>query len=224
MQITRDEMAAMIDHTNLKAYADEAAIRQLCEEARTFHFACVMVNPAQVRRCAGILADGQVTIGAVVGFPLGQATIRTKVFEAEDAIAGGAGEIDYVLNIAELKNGDTGYIAEEMKAIVGLCRGKGVVSKVIFENCYLTDAEKRQAAEIARQVRPDFVKTSTGFGTGGATVDDVRLMKEVVGDAVKVKAAGGIRDRASALAMIEAGARRIGASAGVAILKEWDNA
>ncbi len=221
MKITKETLASMIDHTNLKADAGEDAVRRLCDEARQYHFACVMVNPAQVRRCARFLLDGAVPIGSVVGFPLGQATIRVKCFEAEDAIANGAREIDYVLNVAELKNGDTGYIAEEMRAIVALCREKGVVSKVIFENCYLTDDEKRQAAAIAREIRPDFVKTSTGFGSGGATLEDVRLMKAVVGEAVKVKAAGGIRDRKTALAMIEAGAERIGASAGVAILEEW---
>ena len=224
MTITKEALASMIDHTNLKADADEEAIRRLCDEARRYHFACVMVNPAQVRRCARFLAGSGVPIGAVVGFPLGQATIPVKVYEAGDAIDGGAGEIDYVLNVAELKNGDTGYITEEMEALVALCREKGVVSKVIFENCYLTDDEKRQAAAIARKVRPDFIKTSTGFGSGGATLEDVRLMKAAVGDAVGVKAAGGIRDRQTALAMIEAGATRIGASAGVAILEAWPEA
>ena len=219
MNITREQLAAMIDHTNLKADATEAAIQKLCQEAAENHFAMVAINPAQVDRCRGFLAGTGVHIGACVGFPLGQNTLECKVFEAEDAIRRGADEVDYVLNVAELKNGNTEYIEREMQSMAGLCRAHGVISKVIFENCYLTKEEIRTAAEIAARVRPDFIKTSTGFGTGGATVEDVRLMKSVVGDLVKVKAAGGIRDTETALRMIEAGAERIGTSAGIAIVE-----
>ena len=138
----------------------------------------------------------------------------------KDAIEKGADEIDYVINVAEVKNNNYEYIKEEMEQIVAVCRKAGVISKVIFENCYLTDEEKTKVAEIAKEVKPDFIKTSTGFGTGGAAVEDVRLMKSVVGDTVKVKAAGGIRDLKTALDMIEAGAERLGTSAGVEIIKE----
>jgi len=152
---------------------------------------------------------------------LGQTTLECKIFETKDAIKKGADEIDYVINVAELKNKNYDYIKKEMEEIVKICKEAGKISKVIFENCYLTDDEKVKVAEIAKEVKPDFIKTSTGFGTGGATVEDVKLMKSVVGDEVKVKAAGGIRDLKTALAMIEAGAERLGTSAGVAIVEEY---
>ena len=221
MNITREQLAGMIDHTNLKAFADDAAIKKLCEEAKKYGFKALAINGAQIERCRKYLGDSPVCIGSTVGFPLGQMTIESKVFEAEDAIRKGAHEIDYVLNVSELKNGNKNYIEREMQEITGVCHAHGVVCKVIFENCYLTDDEKKAAAEIALKVRPDFIKTSTGFGTGGATVEDVRLMKAVVGDAVKVKAAGGIRDFETALAMIEAGAERLGTSAGVELMKHF---
>jgi deoxyribose-phosphate aldolase len=221
MKITKEELAQMIDHTNLKAFAEDAAIRKLCEEAKEYGFKALAINGAQIERCRKYLGDSPVLIGATVGFPLGQMTIESKVFETEDAIGKGAGEIDYVLNVAELKNGNKEYIEREMREITQVCHAHGVTCKVIFENCYLTDEEKRTAAEIALQVGPDFIKTSTGFGTGGATVEDVRLMKSVVGDALKVKAAGGIRDFETAAAMIEAGAERIGTSAGVELMKHF---
>lgn len=222
MNITKEQLARMIDHTNLKAFADDAAIKKLCDEAKKYGFKALAINGAQIERCRGYLGDSPVCIGSTVGFPLGQMTIESKVFEAEDAISKGAHEIDYVLNVAELKNGNTDYIEREMQKITEACHAHGVICKVIFENCYLTDEEKKTAAEIALKVRPDFIKTSTGFGTGGATVEDVRLMKAVVGDAVKVKAAGGIRDFETALAMIEAGAERLGTSAGVELMKHFE--
>lgn len=222
MSLTKEQLADMIDHTNLKAFADDAAIRKLCEEARGYGFKAVAINGAQIERCAKYLEGSRVHIGSTVGFPLGQMTVESKVFETGDAIRKGAHEIDYVLNVAELKNGNTSLIEREMREITEVCRANGVICKVIFENCYLTDEEKRTAAEIALKVRPDFIKTSTGFGTGGATVEDVRLMKSVVGDAVKVKAAGGIRDFETALAMIEAGAERLGTSAGVELMKYFE--
>ena len=222
MNLTKEQLAGMIDHTNLKAYADDAAIAKLCEEARRYSFRAVAINGAQIERCAKYLEGTDVHIGSTVGFPLGQMTVEIKVFETVDAIRKGADEIDYVLNVAELKNGNTHLIEREMREITKVCRAEGVICKVIFENCYLTDDEKRTAAEIALKVRPDFIKTSTGFGTGGATVEDVRLMKSVVGNEVKVKAAGGIRDFDTAMAMVDAGAERLGTSAGVELMKHFE--
>lgn len=219
--ITVEQLANMVDHTNLKAFADDAAFTKLCDEARKYNFKMVAINPAQTVRCKEKLKDSLVHVGAAIGFPLGQTTLECKIFETKDAIKKGANEIDYVINVAELKNKNYDYIKKEMEEIVKICKEAGKTSKVIFENCYLTDDEKVKVAEIAKEVKPDFIKTSTGFGTGGATVEDVKLMKSVVGDEVKVKAAGGIRDLKTALAMIEAGAERLGTSAGVAIVEEY---
>ena len=221
--VTVEQLANMIDHTNLKAFADDAAFEKLCDEAKKYNFKMVAINPAQTVRCKKKLEGSPVNVGAAIGFPLGQTTLECKIFETKDAIEKGADEIDYVINVAELKNKNYDYIKKEMEEIVKICREAGKTSKVIFENCYLTDDEKRKVAEIAKEVKPDFIKTSTGFGTGGATVEDVKLMKSVVGDEVKVKAAGGIRDLKTALAMIEAGAERLGTSAGVAIVEEYNN-
>ena len=219
--VTVEQLANMVDHTNLKAFADDAAFTKLCDEARKYNFKMVAINPAQTVRCKEKLKDSLVHVGAAIGFPLGQTTLECKIFETKDAIKKGADEIDYVINVAELKNKNYDYIKKEMEEIVKICKEAGKISKVIFENCYLTDDEKVKVAEIAKEVKPDFIKTSTGFGTGGATVEDVKLMKSVVGDEVKVKAAGGIRDLKTALAMIEAGAERLGTSAGVAIVEEY---
>lgn len=221
--VTVEQLANMIDHTNLKAFADDAAFEKLCDEAKKYNFKMVAINPAQTVRCKKKLEGSPVHVGAAIGFPLGQTTLECKIFETKDAIEKGADEIDYVINVAELKNKNYDYIKKEMEEIVKICREAGKTSKVIFENSYLTDDEKRKVAEIAKEVKPDFIKTSTGFGTGGATVEDVKLMKSVVGDEVKVKAAGGIRDLKTALAMIEAGAERLGTSAGVAIVEEYNN-
>ena len=221
--VTVEQLANMIDHTNLKAFADDAAFEKLCDEAKKYNFKMMAINPAQTVRCKKKLEGSPVHVGAAIGFPLGQTTLECKIFETKDAIEKGADEIDYVINVAELKNKNYDYIKKEMEEIVKICREAGKTSKVIFENCYLTDDEKRIVAEIAKEVKPDFIKTSTGFGTGGATVEDVKLMKSVVGDEVKVKAAGGIRDLKTALAMIEAGAERLGTSAGVAIVEEYNN-
>lgn len=221
--ITVEQLANMVDHTNLKAFADDAAFEKLCDEAKKYNFKMVAINPAQTVRCKKKLEGSPVHVGAAIGFPLGQTTLECKIFETKDAIEKGADEIDYVINVAELKNKNYDYIKKEMEEIVKICREAGKTSKVIFENCYLTDDEKRKVAEIAKEVKPDFIKTSTGFGTGGATVEDVKLMKSVVGDEVKVKAAGGIRDLKTALAMIDAGAERLGTSAGVAIVEEYKN-
>ncbi len=221
-EITREQLAAMFDHTFLKAYASQEDLAKLCKEAAENHFAMVAINSSPVKFCAEQLKGTGVHVGAAISFPLGQTTIETKVFETEKAIEEGADEIDYVINIGELKNGNLAYIEEEMTRIVSACRRKDILCKVIFENCYLTKEEIRQVAMIAKKVKPDFIKTSTGFGTGGATVEDVRLMKEVVGDDVQVKAAGGIRDWETAARMIDAGATRLGTSASFAILEGYD--
>ncbi|GJM54407.1 deoxyribose-phosphate aldolase [Granulimonas faecalis] len=211
---------AMIDHTNLRADACDQDMETLCQEARDHGFAMVAVNSVQSALCSALLAGTGVHTGAAIGFPLGQTTIAVKVFETRDAIANGADEIDYVVNLTAVKNGQWDLVKREMTEIVGACRERGVIVKVIFENCYLTDDEKIRLCEIASEVRPDFIKTSTGFGTGGATFEDVALMRENVDPAVKVKAAGGIRDAETFLKMVELGAERIGTSAGVAIMAE----
>lgn len=220
--ITREELAGMFDHTLLKPFATEEDFQKLCREADENHFAMVAINSYPVKMCRRLLKDSPVHVGAAISFPLGQTTIETKVFEVQKAIEDGADEIDYVINIGELKSGNLDYIEEEMTRIVAVCRENNVLSKVIFENCYLTKEEIKSAALIAKKVRPDFIKTSTGFGTGGATLEDVRLMKETVGDLVQVKAAGGIRDWQTARQMIDAGATRIGTSSSFAILKGFD--
>ena len=220
MAMTPEALAAMIDHTLLRADATKEQFTTLCAQAREYGFAMVAINPYPVPQCAKELADSAVHVGAAIGFPLGQVTVADKVAETKRAIANGADEIDYVINITELKAGNDSYIEDEMSQIVTACSKAGVLSKVIFETCYLTEDEKRRLATIAAGVRPDFVKTSTGFGTAGATIEDVRLMKEIVGDSVHVKAAGGIRDLDFALSLIAAGATRIGTSSGMKLVDE----
>lgn len=215
---TVEDLAYMIDHTQLAANALPAAFEKLCSEAVEYGFHMVAINSAQVKFCAELLRGTRVHVGAAIAFPLGQCTIQSKMFETSDAIENGADEIDYVLNIPRLLMGDVDYIRREMEGIVGLCRQANVISKVIFENCYLNKEQIATAAQIAREVRPDFIKTSTGFGTEGALVEDVALMKKTVGDLVKVKAAGGIRTPEAMLAMVDAGAERIGTSSGVKII------
>lgn len=219
--ITEKQLAGMIDHTNLKAFATDADMKKLCDEAVRYGFAMVAINSGQSRRCSEYLRGTNIHTGAAIGFPLGQQSIETKVFETEDAIRNGANEIDYVINITELKEKNYEYVEEEMRRIVETCHRCDITCKVIFENCYLTDEEKLKMCEIALKVRPDYIKTSTGFGTSGATLEDVRLMKKAVGDKIKVKAAGGIRTLDDALAYVEAGAERIGTSAGVKIIEEY---
>lgn len=220
---TLDDFAQLIDHTNLHADATSEDMRKLCDEARQHHFRMVAINQVQSQLCAELLAGTDVHVGAAIAFPLGQTSIAAKLFETRDALANGATEIDYVVNLTEVKRHNWEYVAEEMRQIVAVCNEAGVPSKVIFENCYLSDDEKIRLCEIAREVRPTFVKTSTGFGTGGATVEDVALMHANVHGEVLVKAAGGIRNAETFLAMVRAGARRIGTSAGVAIIEELAN-
>lgn len=224
MQITREKLCKMIDHTNLKAFACRQDFEKLCEEARRYNFAMVAVNPAPVRLCKSLLTGSGVHVGAAISFPLGQETFGTKVFSAENAIENGADEIDYVLDLGELKNGNWGYIEKEMDGIVSVCRKHQVISKVIFEICYLTKQEIARTAEIARKIGPDYIKTSTGSGTYGATAEAVHIMKETAGDKIKVKAAGGIRSWETCKKLLAAGAERIGTSSSVKILAEYDAA
>ncbi|MBQ4037229.1 MAG: deoxyribose-phosphate aldolase [Clostridia bacterium] len=217
------EFFKYFDHTILKATTTREALLAVCEEAKRYGFCAVAVNTAMIPDCAAFLAGSDVRPDAAVGFPLGITSIACKLREAEEAIANGAQEIDYVIHIGKIKEGDVAYIRDEMEQIVGLCRQKGVVSKVIFENCYLTDEEKIALCEIANAVRPDFIKTSTGFGPSSATVEDVALMRKHADPAIRVKAAGGIRDLKTCLSMIEAGADRIGCSCCPAIAEEYKN-
>ncbi|GGC79593.1 deoxyribose-phosphate aldolase [Enterococcus wangshanyuanii] len=217
---TIDELARFIDHTNLKADATTADMSKLCQEAKDYHFKMVAINQVQSKLCAELLAETDINIGAAISFPLGQTSKEAKFFETENAIMIGATEIDYVINLTEVKAQNWLYIEEEMEGIVAICRKNYVISKVIFENAYLTDEEKIKLSEIAKKVEPDFIKTSTGFAPTGATFDDVKLMKKHVGDKVKVKAAGGIRDAETFKKMIACGAERIGTSAGIEIIGE----
>lgn len=211
------EIAAMIDHTILKATATVEDIEGLCGQARQHHFASVCVNPCHVERAAKCLSGSEVKVCTVIGFPLGANSSLVKAFETENAIVNGAREVDMVINIAELKAGHDKIVEEDIRAVVDAAQGTPV--KVIIETCYLTDAEKKKACEAAANAGAQFVKTSTGFGTGGATVEDVRLMRMVIPAHMQIKASGGIRTYEDAVAMIEAGADRLGTSAGVAIVE-----
>lgn len=217
---TLGDLARLVDHTNLRPDATEDDMRKLCDEAMRYHFKMVAVNQVQSKFCSQQLAGTDIDTGAAIAFPLGQTSIAAKEFETRDAIANGANEIDYVVNITQVKAGNWPYLEEEMNAIVSACNETGVPSKVIFECCLLTNDEKINLCKIARKIRPAFVKTSTGFSKWGATIDDVRLMKENVGPDVEVKAAGGIRDADTFLNMVRAGATRIGCSAGIPIIEE----
>ena len=218
--ITIKEVAAMVDHTNLKAFATKDDFKKLCDEAKTYGFKSVAINTYPVKMCREMLEGSDVLTGAAVGFPLGQMTIESKVAEASNAIKDGCQEFDYVLNVGRVKEHDYAYIEDEMTQMVAVARKASICAKVIFETCYLTDEEIIEVAKIASRVKPDFVKTSTGFGTAGAKVEHVRLMKQYAGADVQVKAAGGIRTWEDAKAMIEAGATRLGTSAGIKIVED----
>lgn len=207
----------LIDHTLLKPEATKAQIEKLCGEANEYDFKSVCVNPYYVKYAKELLKESDVLVCTVIGFPLGQNTTAIKVAETKDAIQNGADEIDMVLNIGALKSKDEDYVLNEIKEIRNACKGKTL--KVIIEACLLTDEEKITACKLSKEAGADFVKTSTGFSTHGATVEDVKLMRETVGEDMGVKASGGIRDRETALKMVEAGATRLGVSAGVEIVK-----
>lgn len=220
--MTKEELASMFDHTFLKAYASRDDFIKLCDEAKDIGAAMVAINSEPVKLCKELLKGTSIHVGAAISFPLGQTTLNIKLAETKQAIDDGADEIDYVINIGKAKMHDWDYIEKEMKSIVQICHQNNRICKVIFENCYLTKDEIKHIAFIAKQVKPDYIKTSTGFGTSGATVEDIRLMKETVGNEVKVKAAGGIRDWKTCRAMIEAGASRIGTSSSLKILEEFE--
>lgn len=206
----------LIDHTLLKAFATKEDIKKLCEEAKLYNFKSVCVNPANVKLASELLEGSDVLICTVIGFPLGANTIETKIFETVDSIINGADEIDMVINVGKAKEHDYDYIEEEIAAVVKASEGKTV--KVIIETCYLTDEEKKEVCIRATNAKATFVKTSTGFGTGGATVEDVKLMKSSISEDMFVKASGGVRNYDDLKAMVDAGASRIGASSGVAIM------
>ena len=218
------QLAGMIDHTFLKPFGTAENIEKLCDEARKYEFAMVAINPAEVETCVKLLEGSPVRVGAAIGFPLGQTTTECKAFETRDAIAKGATEIDTVINVRALQKGRLDIVKKEIEEMVAICRPAGVICKVILETCYLSDTEKETVCRIAKEAGVDFVKTSTGFGTAGATVEDVALMRRVVGPEIGVKAAGGIRDLDTALAMIKAGATRIGTSSGVTIVEAYKSA
>jgi len=216
-------IASMIDHTALKPELTKEDILKLCEEAKEYQFASVCVNPTWVKTAAEALKGTDVKVCTVIGFPLGATTPETKAFETKNAIENGATEVDMVINIGALKDKNYDIVEEDIRAVVNAAKGKAL-TKVIIETCLLTDEEKVKACELSVKAGADFVKTSTGFSTGGATVEDVQLMRKTVGSEVGVKASGGVRDAKAAQMMIEAGATRIGASSGVAIVKgEFSN-
>ena len=213
-------VSSMIDHTLLKADATSTEIEKLCHEAAEFHFATVCVNPTWVALAAARLRGTGVGVCSVVGFPLGATTADVKNFETRRAIYDGATEIDMVINVGALKSGDLRTVERDIEAVTDPCRQCGVVSKVIIEAALLTDDEKVSACTLSKAARADFVKTSTGFGPGGATAADVALMRRIVGAEMGVKAAGGVRDLEGLKAMVAAGASRVGASAGVKIVQQ----
>ncbi|MDX1436544.1 MAG: deoxyribose-phosphate aldolase [Anaerolineales bacterium] len=214
-----ERIAAMIDHTLLKPDATEDQIAQLCYEARKYNFASVCVNPTHVRLCAQLLRGSRVKVCTVIGFPLGATPPEVKMFETQNAIDDGATEIDMVINIGAIKSGDYELAAKDIRGVVLVAHKADALVKVIIETSLLTREEKVAACLLAKEAEADFVKTSTGFSGGGATSEDVALMRQVVGSGVGVKASGGIRTREDAQSMVSAGATRIGASAGVTIIQ-----
>lgn len=210
----------LIDHTLLKAFATTSDIKKLCAEAIEYDFASVCVNPANVSLASKLLKDSDVKVCTVIGFPLGANTTATKAFETKDAVLNGAQEIDMVINIGKAKEHDYEYILEDIRAVVDSADGNLV--KVIIETCYLDKEEIKEVCHMASLAGANFVKTSTGFGTGGAKAEDVKLMKESIPETMEVKASGGIRTLSDLEIMVENGATRIGASSGAAIIKEYN--
>ena len=214
--MNKDQLAKMIDHTLLKADALEEQVKELCREAKEYNFASVCVNPSYVSLCAEELKNSDVKVCTVIGFPLGATTTEAKSYETKDAIEKGAEEVDMVINIGKLKDKDYIYVKNDIEGVVKAAKGRAL-TKVIIETCLLTREEKIRACELAKEAGADFVKTSTGFSTGGATLEDIKLMRETVGPELGVKASGGVRSYKDAITMIEGGATRIGASASIAI-------
>lgn len=214
-----EEIAGMIDHSLLKPYLTDKEIEDGCRIADEYKTASVCVRPCDVKRAVGILKDSAVLVTSVIGFPHGTTTVQTKVFEAKEAIDNGAVELDVVLNIGKLKSKDNDYVKEDLKAVTEIAHENNVVVKVIFENCYLNDDEKISACEICNEIGVDYVKTSTGFGTGGAEDKDLKLMRENTDPEIKLKAAGGIRTLERAIEVKKIGCSRLGATATVGILE-----
>lgn len=215
------QLNQFIDHTLLKPTATPEDIENLCKEAMAHQFIAVCIPPAYLKHAKSVLKDSKIKLATVIGFPLGAMTTEAKVFEAKDALANGADEIDMVINIGILKGGDANYIENEIAEIKKAIGSK--VLKVIIETCYLTDAEKETACRAALNANADFVKTSTGFGTGGATFEDVKLMKKIAGDKMQIKASGGIKDRETAIKYIELGVSRLGTSSGIKLVTSEEN-
>ena len=213
------ELAKYIDHTLLRTDAQRADVAKLIEEAKAYHFASVCVSPIWVSYVSEALRDTGIKTCTVIGFPQGATPSAVKAFETKQAVADGADEVDMVIAVGRLKDGDDAYVKADIEAVVQAAGGKAL-TKVIIETCLLTDEEKRRACLLAKEAGADFVKTSTGFAAGGATAADVKLMRESVGEAMGVKAAGGVRTRADAEAMLAAGATRLGTSSGVKIVEE----
>ncbi len=209
----------LIDHTVLRSDATKSDVLRLCQEAKEHRFTVIFVPPCYVDEAVTALSGTAIRVGIPIGFPLGGHTTKTKVVEAVEAVARGAQVLDMVINVSRLKSGDREYVRQDIAEVVNAT--PGIEHKVILETCYLTPQEKRTACQLVVEAGADYVKTSTGFGPAGATVEDVRLMKEAVAGRVKVKASGGIRDWKTTLAMLEAGADRIGTSASLAIIDEW---
>lgn len=216
MEITKKSVAGIIDHTLLKQNATEEQIIKLCQEAKEYHFASVCVNPGYVALAAEELKGTDIAVCTVIGFPLGATTTASKAFETKDAIACGATEVDMVINVGALKSGKWDFVKEDIAGVVKAANG--TLTKVIIETCLLTDEEKARVCKLAKEAGADFVKTSTGFSTGGATPHDVAIMREAVGPELGVKASGGIHNADEAIACIEAGATRLGCSAGIAVV------
>jgi deoxyribose-phosphate aldolase len=216
--LNKSAIARLIDHTLLKPEATPDQVERLCDEARRFGFAAVCIHPVYVSLAAAHLAGSESAVCTVAGFPLGSTTTDVKMYEASRALEDGADEVDMVIHVGALKAGDHGRVKDDIAALVAVCHNGGALLKVIIEAVLLERDEKIAACQLAKEAGADFVKTSTGFAGGGATVGDVRLMRRMVGDRMGVKAAGGVRSYADVLAMVEAGANRIGASAGVEIV------
>lgn len=210
---------SLIDHTVLRPDATKSDVLRLCQEAKEHRFTVIFVPPCYVDEAVTALSGTAIRVGIPIGFPLGGHTTKTKVAEAVEAVARSAQVLDMVINVSRLKSGDREYVRQDIAEVVNAT--PGIEHKVILETCYLTQQEKRTACQLVVEAGADYVKTSTGFGPAGATVEDVRLMKETVAGRVKVKASGGIRDWKTTLAMLEAGADRIGTSASLAIIAEW---
>lgn len=218
LEISKESISKIIDHTVLKPEAAEESVRKICKEAIENNFASVCVNPCHVPLVSELLKGSNVKVCTVIGFPLGANTPKVKAFETEDAIANGAEEVDMVINIGKLKDKNYDYVLEDIKAVVNAAKGKAL-TKVIIEACLLDSEEKVIVSKLAKEAGAEFVKTSTGFSTGGATAEDVKLMRKTVGEDMGVKASGGIRTSEDAVKMVNSGASRIGVSASIQIIE-----